>query len=206
MRPIACVPVTILLLVAGVKMSAFAGESEGPMVDMYRRGDGRDAIACRSIEPRDICGSSDLGSEIMYSDCTDGEFDCIVSTADVFAVPKAGLTLGQEYTAFGAKLKVQRCFGDEVSCEIAMISSKCATPEICHCRSPSFPRTTTFYYSRARGVTAFYTIRDDLGEMGIDPEMVRDGVPLITYVLVASEGFLRAALSLPRAELMTCLK
>lgn len=183
--------------------SSTQDSAQQPMVDMYKRGDGRETIQCRGIEPRNICGSSGYGSEVVFSDCSNEQFKCLISVADVFAVPRTGLTLGQEYSVFGANLVVERCFGNKGTCEFAKISSKCADAQVCNCRSASFGRSTTFYYSRDAGVTAFYTIRDDLSAIGVDAKMLADGLPLITYVLVADKGLLNAALSLPQAPLKT---
>jgi hypothetical protein len=170
-----------------------------PKVDMYKRGDGRETISCRIGSPGD-CGSRELGPELLYSDCSDEQFLCLMSTADVLAVPKAGLKPGQEYSVFGAKLAVERCFGDQATCEVAVISSRCADAEICTCRSSLKGRTTRFYYSRELGVTAFYTVAGD-ARVGMDAAMLADALPLLTYVLVAEKGFLNAPLSLRRASI-----
>lgn len=168
---------------------------------MYLRGDGREVIECVVGRPPSMCGSvevSGLPGQI-YFDCSDEKFECLFNTADVLAVPRAGLALGQKYTAFGANLTVERCFVDEASCEIALIRSECADAETCSGRSKVPGRKTLFYFSRQLGITAFYTI-GDLGAIGVDSKMLMDAIPLLTYILVAEKGFLRAPLSLQRAS------
>jgi hypothetical protein len=125
-----------------------------------------------------------------------------MSTADVLAVPKAGLTQGQRYLVFGTNLEVERCFGDQATCEVAVISSRCADAGICKCRSDIPNRVTTFYYSRDLGVTAFFT-KGDVENLGVDTDTLMDALPLLTYVLVGKEGFLKMPLGLPRAKLKT---
>jgi hypothetical protein len=169
---------------------------------MYVRGDGREAIECGIGSVPTECGSVEISgvAEQMYLDCSDEQFECLFNTADVLAIPKAGLTQGQKYTAFGANLTVERCFMDQDSCEVALIRSECGDAQTCSCRSAVPGRTTTFYFSRELGVTAFYTIAEPAA-VGVDSKMLTDAIPLLTYVLVAEKGFLRAALSLPRASL-----
>lgn len=169
---------------------------------MYIRGDGRAGIMCSLSSPTE-CGDLDTFgmTEQIFLDCSDEEFQCLFNRADVLAIPRSGLVEGQEYTAFGANLTVERCFGEEGSCEIAMIKSKCKDSQTCSCRSEVLNRTTTFYFSNELGVTAFYTVGAHPFE--IDPQratqLVTDSIPLLTYVLVAEKGFLRTDLPLRRA-------
>jgi hypothetical protein len=58
------------------------------------------------------------------------------------------------------------------------------------------------YFSRELGVTAFYTT-SDVSSIGVDSKMLADAIPLITYILVAEKGFLRAPLALKRATSAT---
>ena len=138
-----------------------------------------------------------MGPELLYFDCSDEQFNCLMSTADVLAVPKAGLKMGQKYSVFGTNLTVERCFRDEATCEIAVhyfalcrcSKSAAAVPR----ETPG--RVTTFYYSRDLGVTAFYTVADT-SDIGVDAGRLADALPLLTFVLVAEKGFLRAPLVL----------
>jgi hypothetical protein len=124
--------------------------------EMYRLGDGRDTIACTYAPDLDVCASRGLlGS--LYFGCSDQQFDCVFDGFNVMAVPKGDLVAGQTYTVFGAALTVERCFGEEQSCDIAMISSICSDDPVCSCRRADIGRTRmTFYFSRERGVTAFF--------------------------------------------------
>jgi hypothetical protein len=170
---------------------------------MYIRGDARETIECSSGRVPRQCGPVEISGlpGQPYFDCSDAQFKCLFN-GDVLAIPKTGgLTMGQKYSSFGANLTVERCFLNLASCEMAMVKSECADPQTCGCRSG---RTTMFYFSRERGITAFYTISEppsDMGEppSGVDPKMLTDAIPLLTYILVAEKGFLRAPLSLPRA-------
>lgn len=169
---------------------------------MYKRGDGREVIQCQGGPVPRVCGTLEITAEQIYSDCSDEQFECLFNAADVLAIPRAGLSLGQKYTAFGANLTVERCFGDQASCAIALIKSECADAQTCSCRSAVPGRRTNFYFSRELGVTTFYTIGEPAA-IGVDSKMLSDGIPLLTYVLVAEKGFLRAPLSLPKAALGT---
>ncbi|HZF17533.1 MAG TPA: hypothetical protein VE046_16505 [Steroidobacteraceae bacterium] len=171
---------------------------------MYKRGDGREVIECESRHVPGGCGSLETSgiTEQVFSDCSDEQFECLFNSADVLAIPKAGLTVGQKYTAFGANLTVEQCFGDQASCGIAVIKSACADVQTCSCRSTVQGRATTFYFSRELGITAFYTIGAPAA-VGVDSKMLAEAIPLLTYVLVAEKGFLRASLALPRATLGT---
>jgi hypothetical protein len=171
---------------------------------MYIRGDARGVIECSGgAAPRE-CGSVEISGVPgeIYLDCSDAQFECLFN-GNVLAIPKTGgLTLGQKYSAFGASLTVEQCFLNLDPCELAMIESECAAPRTCGCRSGS---RAVFYFSRERGITAFYRIADPpsgMGEppKGIDPKkLMTDAIPLLTYVLVAEKGFLRTPLSLRRA-------
>src|SRR5258708_263286 len=162
---------------------------------MYRRGDGQDAIQCQGGHVPKICGSLGITGKQIYFDCSDVEFECLFNATDVLAIPKAGFALGQRYSAFGANLTVERCFGDQASCEVALIKSECADARICSCRSEVRGRALKFYFSRELGVTAFYTTTD-LSSIGVDSKLFEDAIPLLTYVLGVEKGFLRAPLSL----------
>jgi hypothetical protein len=65
----------------------------------------------------------------------------------------------------------------------------------------------TFYFSRERGVTAFFPeatgTADDLARQGADASELDDEIPLRTFVLVAEKGFLRAPLNLRISKLRT---
>jgi hypothetical protein len=144
-----------------------------------------------------------VGKEIFY-DCSDQQFECVFNAvgADVLAIPRAGLSLGQHYSAFGADLTVERCFGDQASCEMALIRSECADTRGCSCPAAEHRRTTKFYFSRDLGITSFYTT-SDLSSIGVDAKLLADALPLLTYVLVAEKGFLRAPMALRKATLST---
>jgi hypothetical protein len=165
---------------------------------MYRSGDGQDAIQCQGGHVPKICGSVGFTAKQIYFDCSDPQFECLLNAAgaDVLAIPRAGLSLGQNYSAFGANLTVERCFGEQASCEMALIRSECT--RTCSCRSAVRGRTTKFYFSRELGVTAFYTT-SDVSSLGVDSKMLADTIPLMTYVLVAEKGFLRTPLALRKA-------
>lgn len=168
---------------------------------LYVRGDGSAVIQCQGGSRPTTCGElNDAGGgSLLYLDCSDARFECLYDTSDVLAVPKAGLAPGQRYTAFGAEFVVDRCFGDQPSCEIALIRSTCTDASTCRCRPSGPNRSLTFYYSRERGITSFYPI--GLPEVpGVDAQLRADAAPLLTYVLVAERGFLRAPLALRPAE------
>lgn len=170
---------------------------------VYTRGDARAVIECGGGSVPSECGSVDSSglTDQVYFDCSDEEFECLFNSSDVLAVPKAGLTLGKKYSAFHANLTVEQCFDDQATCAIAMIRSECTDAQVCGCRSAVKGRKTIFYFSRELGVTAFYTVGEP--PTGVDSKMLADSVPLLTYVLVAKEGFLRAPLSLRRATSAT---
>jgi hypothetical protein len=171
---------------------------------LYIRGDARAVIECSGGPAPRECGSVEvlsLSGEI-YRDCSDAQFECLFNGV-VLAIPKTGgLTLGQKYSAFGASLTVEQCFLNLDTCELAMIKSECAVPGICGCRPGS---RAVFYFSRERGITAFYRIAEPPSGMGEPPngidlkKLMTDSIPLLTYVLVAEKGFLRTPLSLRRA-------
>jgi hypothetical protein len=165
---------------------------------IYRRGDGREAIQCQGGRVPSMCGSVEINAEQIYYDCSDERFECLFNAADVLAIPKTGLTLGQQYAVFGANLTVERCFGNQASCEVALIKSECTDARTCSCRSSVRGRTMKFYFSRELGVTTFYTT-SDVSLIGVDSKMLEDTIPLMTYVLVAEKGFLRTPLALRRA-------
>jgi hypothetical protein len=156
---------------------------------MYLRGDGREVIECSVGSPPEICGALEVTglSHQIYLDCSDEQFECLFNLYGVPAIPRAGLTLGQKYTAYGANLSVERCFGDQDSCEIAMIKSECHAER---------PVTIMFYFSSELGITTFYPTGGP--PRGVDAKMLTDAIPLMTYVLVAEKGFLRVPLSLRR--------
>jgi hypothetical protein len=166
---------------------------------MYRRGDGQDAIQCQGGLVPKMCGSVGMTTKQIYFDCSDEEFECLFNATDVLAIPRPGFALGQRYSAFGANLTVERCFGDQASCEIALIKSECADARSCNCRSAVQGRAIKFYFSREMGVTAFYTT-GDFSSIGVDSKMLADAIPLMTYVLVAEKGFLHTPLALRRAN------
>jgi len=171
---------------------------------MYMRGDGLEAIQCQGGNVPTMCGSVEIMGEQIFSDCSDEQYECIFNTADVFAIPRAGLTPGQDYRVFGAKLRVERCFGEKGGCEVAMIKSECADEQTCSCRSAVRGRTTTYYFSQELGITTFYSI-GDATSLGVDSKMLADAVPLVTFVLTADKGFLRTPLALPKiAQTIGC--
>jgi hypothetical protein len=166
---------------------------------MYRLGDGEGAIQCQGGKVSRLCGSGGIAG-FVYSDCSNIEFDCVFDGTNVIAIPRIGYKLGQLYRSYGADLKVERCFGDQPSCEVAMIKSKCVDAEICSCRSAAPGQVLTFYYTRTRGVTAFYATAD-APAIGVDLNLFHDALPLLTYTLSAEEGFLRKPLALRKASL-----
>ncbi|MEJ0037663.1 MAG: hypothetical protein WDO68_16585 [Gammaproteobacteria bacterium] len=169
---------------------------------MYKRGDGRDAIQCHAGPVPSDCGPVNPLEMPIIFDCSDEQFECVFNSADVMAVPRAGLTLGQKYTAFGANLTVEQCIGAEGSCEIAVIRSECADAQICSCRSPFPGRTTAFSFSREKGILTFHSVVDPAAA-GLDPKVLPDVIPLLTYFLVAKKGFFRTPVALEKATLVT---
>jgi hypothetical protein len=196
-------PLSLIVLATfiGCLGGAFAAgrSSPKPMEDMYKRGDGRDTIQCRAIRPRNICGALTTPS-LIYFDCSDANYDCLFDSTDVLATPKSPLVLGQRYQVFGSELTVERCFGPNDSCDVAMISSRCSSGSDCNCRSTIPGRATVFYFSTEKGITAFRAVADIPASSGLDPKAVSDAAPLTTYVLVEESGFLRTTLSLDRAK------
>lgn len=172
---------------------------------IYKRGDGRAIVECRGSPVPNQCASLDKSgvTDQVYLDCSNDQFECLFNTSDVLAIPKAGLASGQKYTVFGANLTVERCFGDQGACEIAVIRSECADAQICTCRSAVPGRILTFYYSHDFGVTAFYAIARPT-EVRLDSSTLSDAIPLLTYTLVAEKGFLQAPSSLGKATLGAC--
>jgi len=186
-----------LCIAAFVALAGCASASFPPSapsrVDLYRRGDGGESIVCMRAPDRDVCASSDqLGNQ--FSDCSDADFECVFDYYNVFAVPKKGVALGQEFEVFGAALKVERCFGEANQCEMAMISSHCAAGAECACRVTDVGETRgVFYYSKEEGITAFYTTlpKDQHVGSGAETAASDDAIPLRIYVLAAESGFLR---------------
>jgi hypothetical protein len=180
--------------------------SRPPLVDLYHRGDGQDLIKCMRTPDRDVCASDDeLGYQ--FSDCSSDEFDCVFDYYNVFAVPKQGLVPGQEFNAFGARLTVERCFGDTSRCSVAMISSTCASDAVCSCRIAEIGKTRAiFYYSSELGITAFYTTAPEnqkkQPQPAIDAEL-DDAIPLRMYVLTTGPGFLREHWKIRAAKFQT---
>ncbi len=173
---------------------------------LYKRGDGRDAIQCHAGPAPSDCGPVNMPEMPIIFDCSNENFECVFNSADVMAVPRSNLTLGQKYTAFGANLTVEQCIGDQASCEIAVIKSECADAQTCSCRSPFPGRTTAFSFSRERGVLTFYSVVDPAAA-GVDPKVVPHVIPLLTYFLVADKGFFRTPLALEKATLVaSCRK
>lgn len=164
---------------------------------LYMRGDANEAIECyngsRNVAAE--CGSLPVSgfTGLIFWDCSDSQFECLYD-GGVLAVPRTDLAIGQKYTVFGALLTVERCFSDQAPCDTAMISSECVFGATCRCR---FGQTTVFYYSRERGITAFYQIGS--APVPVDPKFVADAIPLNTYVLIAKHGFLRVPLALRKA-------
>jgi hypothetical protein len=201
----------VALLALALVASALAACSTGPEgrasivpFEMYKRGDGRDPIVCSDLNSVQECASS--GREASFIDCSDDRFACVLGASGVLATPKVGVIERQEYSVFGANLKVERCLGGGTSCETAVITSRCADPEICSCRYSSVNTVTTFYFSPDMGITAFNTVdHDSIAELGGDAKYLADVLPVVTYVLVAQEGFLKAPLALRRVEFQkTC--
>jgi len=121
---------------------------------------------------------------------------------NVLAAPKAGFVADGEYSVFGAKLRVKRCFNDLTNCGVAVVTSECADKQLCRCRSALNRQSITFYYSRELGITSFFSSAD-LSNVGVTTEMQMDAVPLLTYVLVSGAGFLKAPFVLPKGTLQT---
>lgn len=173
---------------------------------LYKMGDGRDAIGCSTSPDGDLCATS-IWPRLSFKDCSDEQYACVFDNYNVVAVPRDTLMAGQSYTVFGAALTVERCFGNNESCETAMISSTCFDDAVCSCRRAEVGKTkVTFYYSRDLGVTAFYTAAagtaHELGKAGANIDELNDAIPLRTFVLVAEKGFLRAPLSVRAAKLV----
>jgi hypothetical protein len=199
------------LLLMALVMACTSVDSEARKAEnsikaaLYKRGDGGEIIACRRVSNTDICISQEFPTPIFF-DCSNALFDCVASPADVLAVPKVGISVGQHFFFFGASFSVERCFGEGKSCSLAMISSVCSDPVQCKCRSSLPGRRTIFYFSGIYGVTAFYSVGDIPPGSGIDPKWISDAIPLMTYSLVADKGFLRAPLVLERAARGPCPK
>ena len=172
---------------------------------LYKRGDGRDAIQCHAGSvPRD-CGPVNMLEMPIIFDCSDKQFECLYNSADVIAVPRAGLALGQKYSVFGANLTVEQCIGDEGACQIALIKSECADAQSCSCRSVAPGRTMRFSFSGERGVLTFYSAVDPAAA-GMGPKVLPDVIPLLTYFLVAEKGFFRTPLALEKLTRDPCKK
>jgi hypothetical protein len=169
---------------------------------IYIRGDGRSHLQCQGGKTPSMCGSIESTGQQTYYDCSDEQFDCVFDGVNVFAVPKAGFSVGQTYRVFGAVLSVKRCYRDQALCDTAVVTSECAEKQICRCRSSLKAAKATFYFSREFGIVNFHSTAQ-LSDIGVDAEMQADAVPLLTYVLVAEKGFLRIPLALPRATLRT---
>ena len=143
--------------------------------------DGHPVVSCM-LEPGkpDLCG-------VISNDCSDASFDCYAGT-DIFAVPKAGLRSGLRYEVAGAILTVESC--ETIECTEAIISTNCATPELCNCRKgSSHPPKAYFTYRADRGLISFYVL---------GPPATPQDVFSRTYVLAKEKGFFRKQLSLPR--------
>lgn len=164
----------------------------------YKRGDG-ETIDCAHSQRVYACGSRNAPF-FIYFDCSDEQFECVFDTSNVLAIPKAGPTLGQQYSVYGAKLTVERC---QHACKEALISSRCLEGLTCSCRGGISDTTTYFYFSREIGVTAFYFVPDVSAEPERDVKTLLQLVPLQTFVLVSEQGFLRAPLALGRMPLKT---
>jgi hypothetical protein len=172
-------------------------------VVLYKRGDGGEAIRCWLLLTPVICASTDDLSSSLFFDCSDEQFECVFDTVNAMAVPRAGLVSGQKYSIFGSNLAVERCFGDRGSCDMALISSRCADESGCTCRRAGLNSKTLFYFSKDRGITSYYTTSDDPSELsakGIDPSLLADSIPLVTYFLVAERGFFRTPLALEKSS------
>jgi hypothetical protein len=162
---------------------------------LYMKGDASEEVECSGGNAPRECGSlstSGLTDQIFF-DCSDVQFECLFN-GGVMAVPRADLAAGQNYTIFGANLTVERCFSDQTSCDFALIRSECALGVSCRCR---FGQTTVFYYSRDRGITAYYHIGPP--PVPVDPKYIADATALFTFVLIAEHGFLRVPLALRKA-------
>lgn len=185
------------------------GEREWLEVDLYRAINGESYIPCRGREVLSECGEDlyarpyseeyDLltipSPEGEWASCSTGEVDCILNLAYVMAVPKGDLRAGLTYKLHGAELTVEACFEALQSefptpCEVALISTHCV--EDCDCLVGSRKDSgVLFYYTRKLGITAFFTTQN-IKEM-------REIRPAYSWTLIADEGFLKKALSLPRA-------
>lgn len=191
-----CVSISLLSLLGCAQTNLAGGKS--PHIEsaaMYQLGDGKQTIRCDSRVVPNICAGSGLLSSPLLFDCSDERFDCVFDTLNVMAVPKGGYALGESYQAFGASLKVERCFGDQATCEMAVISSRCEDASDCTCRLAEHKQKTIFYFSRERGIIAFYTTLENTSELadkGIGSDFFNDAVPMMTYFLIAEKGLLRA--------------
>ena len=174
---------------------------------VYRKGDAGDAIQCQGGEVPKNCGSISVLGAQTFTDCSTQQYECLFNEADVLAIPKKALSLGQKYTVFGATLTVERCFAaGQTPCAIALIRSECAGPKDCECRSPFPGRKALFYFSPDLGVLSYYAINDPT-TIGFDSKWIADSLPMVTYNLVAEKGFFRTPLALPKAtKVGTCKK
>jgi hypothetical protein len=197
---------SVLLCACASGASPSHGNRESPTAtnwDMYKAG-GRSTIQCQGLGIARLCGSMP-STTYMYFDCSNEQFECLFNSRDVLAIPRAGLSPGQTYSVFGATLKVERCFEARSGCQIFMISSTCSSDSDCECGPVK--RRTIIYYTPDRGVIAFYTVSDDpaLSEMNVDAATLRDAIPILTFVLVAPEGFLKMPTALEKlAQNPTC--
>jgi hypothetical protein len=169
---------------------------------IYKRGDRQSEIQCQGGKIPSMCGSIEATGQQTYYDCSERQFDCVFDGINVFAAPTSGFSAGQQFHVFGAILSVKRCFGDQATCDIAVVTSACAEARICRCRSPGNGAKATFYFSREFGIVNFNSTAD-LSDLGVDAAMKADAVPLLTYVLVADKGFLRMPLALPKVTRRT---
>jgi hypothetical protein len=196
----ACPIIWVLFLQSCVGNPLTAHNSTPVSGVTYKSGDG-ETIDCAHSRRVYACGSRSAPL-FIYFDCSDEQFECVFDTSNVLAIPKAGLTLGQQYSVYGAKLTVERC---QHACKEALISSRCVEGLTCSCRGGGgiSDITTFFYFSRDIGVAAFYFVPDVSPEPGRDAKTLLELVPLQTFVLVSEQGFLRAPLALGRTPLKT---
>ena len=188
------------VLLAGCVNSSFE-VPQTPKWHLYNRGDSREAVDCSGGEIPRACGSRVLPAKI-YFDCSDEQFECVFDTTFVMAVPRTGLSPAQKYSVFGSNLTVERCSGAGDSCEVAMVSSKCADAQTCSCRSGMTP-ALYFYFVRNVGVTVFYSVTEDGALSGPDTKLLMDIRPMYSYYLVGERGFLSMPMGLERANLRT---
>ena len=117
-------------------------------------------------QKRDIMFDEQLSYAVR--DCSDATYRCIVSSHQVYAVPRAGLSPTAVYSAGGALFKVEECLrGDGHRCQVALVSSDCQRTSNDGCVQMAAGRSASrdpgpfvyFIYNEDFGITAFGVVK-----------------------------------------------